>query len=109
MIASRFYKSGSPADFCFITDQIVMVVVKWDDRMHLTSNELDGNDDEKPTCEGVEEATSIQWQHIKLMEGGMLVTSSRTWDTHSLLLCTPTRFARTLPGNTVSCFYFAAA
>ena len=69
----------------------VMVVVKWDDRMHLTSNELDGNDDEKPTCEGVEEATSIQWQHIKLMEGGMLVTSSRTWDTHSLLLCTPTR------------------
>ena len=59
----------------------VMVVVKWDDRMHLTSNELDGNDDERPTCEGSEEATSIQWQHIKLMEGGMLVTSSRAWDT----------------------------
>ena len=32
----------------------VMVVVKWDDRMHLTSNELDGNDDERPTCEGSE-------------------------------------------------------
>ena len=30
----------------------VMVVVKWDDRMHVTINELDGSDDERPTSEG---------------------------------------------------------
>ena len=32
----------------------VMVVVKWDDRMHVTINELDGSDDERPTFEGSE-------------------------------------------------------
>ena len=30
------------------------VVVKWDDRMHVTINELDGSDDERPTFEGSE-------------------------------------------------------
>ena len=28
------------------------VVVKWDDRMHVSINELDGSDDERPTFEG---------------------------------------------------------
>ena len=28
------------------------VVVKWDDRMHVTINELDGSDDERPTSQG---------------------------------------------------------
>ena len=28
------------------------VVVKWDDRMHVSINELDGSDDETPTSQG---------------------------------------------------------
>ena len=28
------------------------VVRKWDDRMHVSMNELDGSDDDRPTSEG---------------------------------------------------------
>ena len=79
------------------------MVVNWDDRMHVSINELDGSDDETPDAylsrlrwviiKTVKmtvarkwsvhyQAASMQCQHINLMDKKMVATMSRACDTH---------------------------
>ena len=79
------------------------MVVNWDDRMHVSINELDGSDDETPdaylsrlrwvTIKTVKmtvarkwsvhyQAASMQCQHINLMDKRTVATMSRACDTH---------------------------